>query len=334
MVRIPSWLSAAVLVAVMVLPARAEKKAKEPPPPSVTDPAQAGPDFAVQGEYAGTVDSDGNQVKFGVQIVALGEGKFHGVAYGGGLPGDGWDGKTREQGDGQTKDGTTTFAGKEGTSGTLKDGVLKISNGDGRTIGTFKKVCRKSPTLGAKPPAEALVLFDGTTADHFTGGRMTKDGLLMEGATSKEKFRDYTIHLEFLIPFEPSRRGQGRGNSGYYAQSRYETQILDSFGLESKNNECGAIYGVRAPEMIMSYPPLSWQTYDVDFTAAVYKDGKKVKNARLTVRHNGVQILTDCEAPHATTASPLPEGPEPAGFYLQNHGNPVRFRNIWVVEKK
>ncbi len=83
----------------------------------------------------------------------------------------------------------------------------------------------------------------------------------------------------------------------------------------------------------MCYPPLSWQTYDVDFTAAEYKDGKKVKNARLTVLFNGVEVQKETEAPHATTAAPFPEGPGPSSFYLQDHGNPVRFRNIWVVEK-
>ena len=111
-------------------------------------------------------------------------------------------------------------------------------------------------------------------------------------------------------------------------------QILDSFGLPPNTNECGAIYGVAALAIPMSYPPLAWQTYDVDFTAAQYDGGQKVKPARMTVRHNGIEVLKDIEVPHATTAAPLPEGPEPGPVYLQNHGNPVRFRNIWVVEKK
>lgn len=201
---------------------------------------------------------------------------------------------------------------------------------DAFALCVFNKVQRTSPTMGAKPPEGAVVLFDGTSADKFSGGRMTPDGLLMEGATSHQKFQSYTLHLEFLIPYEPSKRGQGRGNSGYYAQGRYEVQILDSFALPPQSNECGGIYGVAAPALPMSYPPLSWQTYDVDFTAAEYKDGQKVKNARMTVRHNGVEVHRDVEVPHATTAAPVPEGPEPGPIYLQNHGNPVRFRNIWV----
>jgi len=211
---------------------------------------------------------------------------------------------------------------------------MTIKNKDGATIGTLKKVLRQSPTQGAKPPANAVVLFDGTNADGFNGGRMTPDGLLMEGDTSKQKFQSFTIHLEFRTPFQPYARGQGRGNSGFYAQGRYEVQILDSFGLEGVDDECGGIYKVGRPAVNMCLPPLSWQTYDVDFTAAEFKDGKKVNSARMTVRHNGVEIHKDLEIPFATTAAPVREGPEPGPIYLQNHGNPVRFRNIWLVEKK
>lgn len=160
---------------------------------------------------------------------------------------------------------------------------------------------------------------------------MTDDGLLMEGATSKQKFQSFRIHLEFRTPFQPFARGQGRGNSGFYAQGRYEVQILDSFGLEGMDNECGGIYTVARPRLNMCFPPLSWQTYDVEFHAAEYEDGKKVKDAQMTVIHNGVVIHKGQEIPHATTAAPVPEGPEPGPIFLQNHGNPVRFRNIFVV---
>lgn len=164
---------------------------------------------------------------------------------------------------------------------------------------------------------------------------MTDDGLLMQGATSKAKFQSYTLHLEFQLPYMPAARGQGRGNSGCYAQGRYEVQILDSFGLDGLNNECGGIYSVKAPGVNMCFPPLAWQTYDIDFTAAKYdSDGKKTADAKLTVKHNGVEIHKDVSIPKTTTAAPVAEGPEPGPLYLQDHGNPVRFRNIWVVEKK
>lgn len=329
--RTSVWLSQTLLLA-LLLPADAAQPPVAPAA-AVTDPAQAGPDFAVQGDWVGTAPYKGKDVKYGVQIIALGDGKFHGVGFYGGLPGDGWDNKTKLEADGETKDGLTIFTRNDSTS-TYKDGAVTIRNKEGKELCIFRKVHRTSPTLGAKPLAGAVVLFDGTSADQFIDGRMTPDGLLMEGATSKQKFQSYTIHLEFLIPFEPTKRGQGRGNSGYYAQGRYEVQILDSFGLAPATNECGAIYGVAAATIPMSYPPLAWQTYDVDFTAAQYDGGKKVKPARMTVRHNGVEVLKDVAVPHATTAAPVPEGPEPGPVYLQNHGNPVRFRNIWVVEKK
>ncbi len=113
---------------------------------------------------------------------------------------------------------------------------------------------------------------------------MTDDGLLIAGATSKQKFGDCQLHVEFLLPFMPASRGQARGNSGCYLQGRYEVQMLDSFGLAGEDNECGGIYGIRAPDTNMCFPPLSWQTYDIDYTAAKYEDGKKVKNATITVR--------------------------------------------------
>lgn len=302
---------------------------------AISDPAQAGPDFALQGEYVGQVEADGHKIGCGVQVIALGDGQFRGVAYVGGLPGAGWDGRERLTLEGQSQaDGATVFKIVDGVeTAELANGTFTMFNREGQTIGTLKKTERTSPTLGAKPPAGAVVLFDGTSPDAFQGGRMTDDGLLIEGATSKQKFQDFTLHLEFRTPFVPHARGQGRGNSGFYAQGRYEVQILDSFGLEGKDNECGGIYEIASPKVNMCFPPLSWQTYDVDFTAAAHEGGKKVNSARMTVRHNGVVIHDDLEIPRATRAAPVRESAQPGPVYLQNHGNPVRFRNIWVVPK-
>ena len=161
---------------------------------------------------------------------------------------------------------------------------------------------------------------------------MTEDHLLRANCHSKEKFGDHSLHLEFRTPFKPHARGQKRGNSGVYVQSRYEIQVLDSFGLEGKNNECGGIYSIAQPKVNMCFPPLTWQTYDIDFTAARYDGEKKVKNARITVKHNGVVIMDDLELPHGTPGR-LEEGSGPAPLYLQGHGNPVFYRNIWVVRK-
>ncbi len=282
-----------------------------------TDPAKADEDYALQGEYTGSLGGK----KTGAHVIALGGGKFDVVLYPGGLPGDGWDGDRKNRKKGKIEGGKKEVT-IDGNTLSLKDGKL----------GDLKRFERKSPTLGAKPPAGAVILFDGTNADGFKGGKM-ESGLLQQGSTSKEIFGSHKVHLEFRLPYKPYARGQGRGNSGFYAQGRYEVQMLDSFGLEGHNNEGGGIYGVKPPDVNMCYPPLQWQTYDVDFTAAEFKDGKKVKNARMTVRHNGVVIHDNVEVPKSTTASPLREGPEDGPVYLQNHGNPVVYRNIWVVRK-
>ncbi len=174
------------------------------------------------------------------------------------------------------------------------------------------------------------MLFDGSSADAWNGGKM-ENGLLMSDITSKQQFQSHSIHIEFRLPYQPEDRGQQRGNSGIYSQGRYEIQMLDSFGLEGKNNECGGIYSIKDPDVNMCLPPLTWQTYDVDFVAGQFNaQGEMTKKPRITVRHNGVLIHRDVELPKSTTAAPMKPGPEPGPIYLQGHGSPVRYRNIWV----
>lgn len=281
---------------------------KRPRPKVYTDAAtaaQADPDFSLQGEYAAAGQ--------GVQIVALGQGRFRLVRYPGGLPGLGG-----------TKQGRT--AAEVGAA----DARAAIAKG-------FQRIQRHSTTLGAKAPAGAKVLFDGTEAslkNWKKGARFDGKGHLMAGATSLAAFGDALVHVEFRLPYKPKARGQGRGNSGLYLQARYETQMLDSFGLEGKHNECGGIYSVRAPDLNMCLPPLTWQTYDIEFRAAKFDDGgRKTAPARMTVRLNGVVVHPDVAVPKRTTASPLQEGSTPGPIYLQNHGNPVVYRNIWVLPR-
>ena len=308
--------------------------AQEDPRITYTDPATAPIDFKIQGEYLGKVQMD-MPTPFGVQIVALGGGKFLAVGYFGGLPGEEWR-QASVEAEGRLEGEIVEFPDPQGEGkGIWKNGELIIQNSAGEEIGRLAKIERKSPTLGQKPPEGAIVLFDGTSLDEWEKGRMTPDGLLMEGAVSKRRFRDFFIHIEFCTPFQPYARGQARGNSGFYAQGRYEVQILDSFGLLPQKNDCGAIYGVAAPRVNMCLPPLSWQTYDIEFRAARFdENGKKIENARMTVRHNGVLIHDNVEIPGPTRAALIAtESPEPGPVYLQDHGNPVRFRNIWVIER-
>lgn len=298
--------------------------------PVYTDPEKTDDDFAVQGEYVGKVRDQ----KFGVQVVALGHGKFRSVGYRGGLPGEGWDEKETIIREGERDGDVTTFVGERGT-GKIRDGKLTVLDKAGVEVGSLERVSRESPTLGAEPPEGAVVLFDGKSAEQFEGGKLTDDGLLMNGATSKQKFQDCAVHIEFRTPYQPEDSGQGRGNSGCYLQGRYEVQILDSFGLTGENNECGGIYSIAKPKLNMCFPPLAWQTYDIEYTAARFDDaGKKTADAKLTVKHNGVEIHHDVALPHSTTAAPVAEGAEPGPLYLQDHGNPVRYRNVWIVEKK
>lgn len=296
-------------------------------------------DYAVQGEYTGKLTIDGNEVGFGLQVIALGDGKFTGVGYNGGLPGDGWNGDDPERAKSNThKDGEVHFLGMEGNA-MIKDGKGKVVlKATGENLGTIARVERVSKTMGAKAPDGAHVLFSGQQSDkdnwEFKGkpGRITSDGLLMQGTASKKKFASHRLHIEFRLPYKPKARGQARGNSGIYLQGRYEVQMLDSFGLSGEQNECGGIYSIAKPNQNMCFPPLQWQTYDIEFHAAQFENGKKVNPAWMTVKHNGVTIHDKVKLPKSTTASPVKEGPEPGFVYLQNHGNEVRYRNIWVEE--
>jgi hypothetical protein len=320
--------SCSVSALLAVLPAGAAPK---PEQRVWTDPASAlreDPDFAIQGEYRDETT--------GAQVVALGKGQFDVYLLAGGLPGAGWEpGQARAVLKGQRKDGKIEFADDAGKStGTIAGGSLSLTKADGSKH-ELKKAERRSPTLDAKPPEGAVVLFDGTSADSWEKGKMENGHLTASGCTTKQTFADYKLHLEFRTPYMPDARGQQRGNSGIYHGGRWETQILDSFGLEGEANECGGIYSVSKPRLNLCLPPLAWQTYDVDFTAAKFDSaGKRTAWPRITVRLNGELIHDDLElAKDFTAAAPLSkpldsaEGP----VFLQNHGNPVVFRNIWIV---
>jgi len=189
--------------------------------------------------------------------------------------------------------------------------------------------------------SDAIVLFGGGDFSHWTTGSDKKVGWKRVGNAmkiepksgsimTKMDVTDFKMHAEFKTPqLPPDVTGQGRGNSGIYIQRRYELQILDSFGLEPKNNECGSLYKFRAPDKNVCSMPGRWQSYDIIFHAAKFDGGKKVENARITVWHNGVLIHDDVELQDKTGAG-RQEGPEPGPILLQDHGNEICFRNIWI----
>jgi hypothetical protein len=197
------------------------------------------------------------------------------------------------------------------------------------------------------PPQGAIVLFDGKDfskwlkRDGKSEVKWTfRDGGVMEGVKghgdiiTKEKFDGkFKLHVEFRVPYEPNGKGQDRGNSGVYVQGRYEVQILDSYGLKSEKNDCGAIYGVAAPKVNACKAPTVWQSYDIEYTAPKFENGKKTEPARMTVHHNCVKIHDEVPIPVDNTTSGLGGDPStPGPILLQDHGHPVQFRNIWLVK--
>ncbi|HJN82181.1 MAG TPA: DUF1080 domain-containing protein, partial [Verrucomicrobiota bacterium] len=195
--RLPLCPAAGILLAGLIPVSAAKNEA-------AADPSKVDADYAFQGEYAGVI---AGQFDVGAQVIALGDGKFRLVLFPGGLPGAGYDGATeKRQYEGALEGGTVTFTG--GTTGkSITGGKLTFSR-DGEEFAVDRTV-RKSPTLGAKPPEGALVLFNGKSAENFKPGRMTEDGLLMQGANSIKKFQSHKLHIEFRLPYEPTKRGQG-----------------------------------------------------------------------------------------------------------------------------
>ena len=321
-------------------------------------------DVKYQGEYVGKLDDGG---KLGCQVVSLGDGIFQAVLYPGGLPGAGWDGENRSIMDGELIGEGVTFKAASGkrqhvaaTRGREKnpsstrvslftefppaghkpcnaqirgDKMGGVADG---TPFTLAKTIRTSPTLGQEPPKGAVVLFDGSDMDEWTGGSINKKfGTLVpqpRDLVSRRIFNDYSIHLELMLPYQPAYRSQDRGNSGFYQVYDYEIQILDSFAMDGAHNECGGIYSHKGSDINMCLPPLVWQTFDVEFTNSVAKDGKKVQDAVITVRHNGVLIHDNFAIPgksqHGVRRSP--EG-TPGPIKLQRRRETVQYRNIWIV---
>jgi Domain of Unknown Function (DUF1080) len=201
-----------------------------------------------------------------------------------------------------------------------------------------------------RPPSDAIVLFDGKDLSHWNGRRGRPAGWKIADAalviapgtgaiTSKDEFGDCQLHLEFASPTPPSGRDQGRGNSGVMFFGRYEIQILDSYdNVTYADGQAAAVYGQFPPLVNASRPPGQWQTYDIAFTAPRFRaDGTLESPAYVTMLHNGLLVHNHTAVIGAMAYRAVgkytphrAKGP----ILLQDHGNPVRFRNIWVRELK
>lgn len=196
------------------------------------------------------------------------------------------------------------------------------------------------------PPADALVLFDGKDLSQWQregGGQAAwevKDAVATVNKTgsiaTKRSFGDCQLHIEWATPAVVSGEGQGRGNSGVIFQGRYELQILDSYENKTYfNGQAGAIYSQYAPLVNVSRRPGDWQSYDVIFHAPRFDEkGKLLNAATITVLQNGVLVQDHVEIKGLTGKQPAQYVAHPLKepLVLQDHGNPIRFRNIWIRE--
>ncbi|MEX0981955.1 MAG: DUF1080 domain-containing protein [Bacteroidales bacterium] len=215
----------------------------------------------------------------------------------------------------------------------------------------LKKTMRQSPTEGENAPENAIVLFDGSDYDEWIGYEDAAikweivNGDQMEilpvkhhtypknSIFTKRKFSDLFLHLEFRLPLMPESSGQYRANSGIIFNDVCEVQILDSYGLEGKWRDCGALYRISPPKVNACGPPLTWQTYDIIYHAPKYdKQGQRIENGEITVYHNGKRIHYKY---------PLKRGPEKlengavsftTNIEFQDHWYVLWFRNVWVID--
>lgn len=216
---------------------------------------------------------------------------------------------------------------------------------EGKLTGTFSgelgsgsfeanRIVQTSPTLGAQPPKGALVIFDGKDSGKWDSHawKLTGDGAMQAqkgDLRAKDKFTNFKLHLEFRTPFMPKAQGQDRGNSGVFLQSKYEVQVLDSFGVfPLHDDDCAGIYKVKAPSVNACFPPMQWQTYDI-----IFVQGNPAKGERpmVTIVQNGITVIDQAGIPANMVAEGTGGGEASGGFLkLQDHGCPVEYRNIWV----
>lgn len=204
-----------------------------------------------------------------------------------------------------------------------------------------------TPRENSAAPSDAIILFDGKDLNEWTnqqGG--TAEWIVEDGAMTvkprtgiiktKQKFGDFQLHIEWRSPAEVKGEGQGRGNSGIFMMGKYELQVLDSYeSITYSNGQAGSMYKQSIPLVNACKGPGEWQTYDVIFMAPVFTEKGSLKSpARITVLHNGILVQNNYElrGPTEYNRIPLYEAHGKGAIELQDHGNPVSYRNIWVRE--
>ncbi|WP_347158398.1 3-keto-disaccharide hydrolase [Pontibacter chitinilyticus] len=203
-----------------------------------------------------------------------------------------------------------------------------------------------TPGVGTAAPADAIVLFDGKNLSQWKAKSEgseakwpVKDNAFTVGKgdiSTKKDFQDFQLHIEWSAPDEVKGESQGRGNSGIFLQDRYEVQVLDSYNNRTyANGQAGSIYKQHRPLVNVTRKPTEWNVYDIIYTAPRFKeDGSVFTPARVTVLHNGVLVQNNVEVKGPTEYIGLPEYKQhgKAPITLQDHGNPVQYRNIWIRE--
>jgi len=205
-----------------------------------------------------------------------------------------------------------------------------------------------TPQQPGKPPSDAVILFDGRDVSNWRAMDgspakwVIKDGVMesVKGSgyvRTLQAFGDCQLHVEWATPAKVEGKSQGRGNSGVFLMNTYEVQVLDSFNNDTyPDGQASAVYGQYPPQVNASRGPAEWQTYDIVFHRPHFdEEGKVVRSARVTVLHNGVLVQDNVEIVGPTTwmnRPPYRPHPDKMPLALQDHGNPVRFRNIWVRE--
>jgi hypothetical protein len=225
----------------------------------------------------------------------------------------------------------------------------------------LKPIRRLASSVGAKPPEGAVVLFDGSRFDQWEVHRprgaaaeitwelcedfmrvapVDRETRAGHSLITKRTFQDFHLHFEFRLALMADKTGQARSNGGlvFGDANWYEIQVLDSYGLEGLDNECGGIYKVGAPAVNMCRPPLIWQTYEIEYRAPRYgADSKRTQPGRISVVHNGVPIHQDVELPDSPAAEQRrktnPDSIPIGRIILHYHKDPVEYRNIWLVER-